>query len=178
MLRGVIAASALGPLFALTVLAQLFESVRTRTSRRVSLRVVPSWHFFGPIPAIADVHLLCRARSQGNDPGPWTEIPIASQQRGRALWNPDRFPDKALHDLTNSLISSCTKLRRQLADIDDYQRGRQLTLPYVALLQWVVDSATQAADGEQRQFAIVRSIGHQGRLVPEVVFVSEFHSVR
>src|SRR5262249_46275248 len=116
-MRAVLAVAVLVPLLGLSVLAQCWTRLRARWGHRFGMRVVPSWRFFGPAPMVAVVHLLMRSRVGRSDPTAWAEVPVPSQQRGRAIWNPSRFADKAVHDLTNSLVAACHDLRDRTDEV-------------------------------------------------------------
>src|SRR3954447_16959180 len=115
-MREAFALSLFGLVLALTIGAQISDSLRKSISRRAVLNIVPSWRFFGPVPAIMDVHLLLRVQSPGCEPGPWQEVQIPSQGRWRALWNPSRLEDKAVHDLANGLSAGSHYLRERISD--------------------------------------------------------------
>jgi hypothetical protein len=168
----------LGPLLALSVVAQVSTPLRVRLTARPSLRVVPSWRFFGPKPMVADVHLLVREHVDGDrTPARWREIPVPPQRRGRAVWNPSRFADKALHDLSNALVVSCHDLRDRAADEVVFTRAHQVLRPYLGLLTWVTEWSGPGRADERRQFALV-SAERESTAADQydVLFISREHA--
>jgi hypothetical protein len=164
----------LGTLLFLSFGAQISDRLRKMLSRKVGLNVVPSWRFFGPVPAIKDMHLLFRTQSQYGHHEHWREIPIPPQGRWRAVWNPSRFADKALSDLGNALSAGSHALRQRIPDTARVHQAVQLSQPYLALLSWVMDYAGQPEATELRQFALVGS-GADQESQSSVIFVSRFH---
>jgi hypothetical protein len=164
----------LGTILSLSVGAQISDRLRKLLSRKVGLNVVPSWRFFGPVPAIMDMHLLFRTESGDGSPGHWREIPIPPQGRWRAVWNPSRLEDKALNDLGNALSAGSHALRQRTPDAEQVQRALQVSQPYLALLAWVMDYAGPPKAPEFRQFALVGS-GADQQAESSVIFVSRLH---
>jgi hypothetical protein len=174
-MRAYFAALLLGAIFAVSVAAQVSDTVRKNVSRWFALNVVPSWRFFGPTPVISDMHLLFRVQPAGGPPGRWQEIPIPPQGRWRALWNPSRLADKALQDMVNALSAGSHSLHRRIADPTRLDQAVQVSQPYLALLAWVMEYGGQSSTPEQRQFALVGSPGEDGS-GHSLIFVSRFHS--
>jgi hypothetical protein len=164
----------LGTIFVLSIGAQISDRLRKAMSRRFGLNVVPSWRFFGPVPAITDMHLLVRTRHEDGEFGHWREIPIPPQGRWRAVWNPNRLEDKALNDLGNAISAGSHALRRRMLDADQVQRALQVSQPYLALLSWVMDYVGPPCAPEFRQFALVGS-GADHAVESSVIFVSRLH---
>ena len=173
-MREALAVTLFGLVLALTIGAQISDSLRKSISRRPILNIVPSWRFFGPVPAIMDMHLLIRAQSSGCEPGSWQEIPIPPQGRWRALWNPSRLEDKAVHDLANGLSAGSHYLRERISDPARLLQVVQVSQPYMALLSWVMDYAGEPTVSESRQFALIGATGGDGS-EPSVIFISRFH---
>jgi hypothetical protein len=177
-MRGTLAVALLTPILLLSIVAQVSLPAREWFSQKAIFRLIPSWRFFGPTPATSDVHLLVRQRETNLVLGEWFEIPIPGGHVGRALWNPGRFPDKALHDLTQSLVRCCHELRERADDDATYGRARQVLQPYLALLAWVLEATSDLASDSQRQFALVSAPSTGDDAEPQVLFVSSFHAVR
>lgn len=135
-------------------------------------RLLPQWHFFAPRPGRRDHHLLIRDIVEGR-PGSWREVPVGeARQAWRWIWNPQRFRQKALVDLVNSLNST----RRLFIDNGVGKRSEELSLPYLGLLAWVCAQPAQHRPC-LRQFVVVASSGHGAGRDLRVVYLSEAHSV-
>jgi len=172
--RELLAYVVLGTILLLSIGAQFSDRLRKMMSRRFGLNVIPSWRFFGPIPAILDLHLLYRIHREGGPPGRWQEIPIPPQGRLRAVWNPNRLQDKALNDLGNALSAGSHSLRRHTPDDKRLRQAVQVSQPYLALLSWVMDYAGPPVVPELRQFALVGS-GADHLTESSVIFLSQLH---
>jgi hypothetical protein len=135
-------------------------------------RLLPQWHFFAPRPGRRDNHLVIRDIVDGQL-GEWREIDVGEAPlTSRWLWNPSRFRQKALADLTNGLI----KARRLYTENQFGDRSERLSLPYLGLLAWV-NSQPAASQPCLRQFAIVASSGHKLDRMLHIVYVSDAHRI-
>lgn len=160
------AAIVLGGWLAASVVHQLRPRWWSRIARHDAFNLLPSWSFFAPNPGREDLHLVYRDRS-GDGPGPWRLLdPGADDVRCRCLWNPARFPRKAVHDLANGLLQAA----RANAGAP---RVALLSGSYLAVLHWVMSQPAAAAATTHRQFALVASAGSERGLT--VRFVSEEH---
>ncbi|MBV1855727.1 hypothetical protein [Catellatospora tritici] len=142
-------------------------SVVKRLRRWDGLSLLPRWTFFAPNPAQADVRLLWRDEVAGSWL-PWQEYRTPFGSRWcRWIYNPDLVPNKAIHDLSESIAKTATNLG---------DRTVTLSAPYLALLAIVMDLPTSAGT-QSREFAIVRTAGLAGQRMLEVSFVSDPHVV-
>lgn len=138
-----------------------------RVERRDTFALLPRWSFFAPSPGRHDVHLVFRDQLNGAWT-PWQSVPATPpDRRWWWLWNPERYPRKALSDFVNGL-----RMAEQVQP--DVPRMVVLSAPYLSLLGWVMAQPSRA-EATHRQFAVVNTEGfHDGRTL-DVLFVSETH---
>ncbi|MFN2136779.1 MAG: hypothetical protein ACK2UK_12545 [Candidatus Promineifilaceae bacterium] len=135
------------------------------------LHLLPRWTFFAPNPGRQDLHLLYRTWEDGQ-PEAWQELGTSAGDGGRWrwLWNPDRYPTKAISDLVQGLLvnaSSCPQDAPHLVIFSGY---------YLSLLALVMEQRP-ACPGSERQFAIVATQGFGGERPLDLKFLSERHRV-
>jgi hypothetical protein len=164
-----------GILFAVWLLASLIHQFRFPWWQRLAsydrLRLLPRWTFFAPNPGRQDLHLLYRSWENGQSRS-WQELEIAhSGHRWRWLWNPERYPNKALSDLVQGLLVNNASLSEQ-----DTPRLVMLSGYYLSLLALVMEQPP-AAPGSERQFAIVATQGFDSNRPLDLKFISERHRV-
>jgi hypothetical protein len=141
-----------------------------KVARLDVLNLLPTWTFFAPNPGRHDLHLVYRDWEDGR-PLPWRQLEARPVDwRWRWIWNPDRFPRKAVSDLAASLD-------RQLAVCAGNPAAVTICLPYLSVLQIVMAQPGAARPGALRQFALVASRGFGSRRHLEVRYVSRAHRV-
>ncbi|GEM32916.1 hypothetical protein NN3_39230 [Nocardia neocaledoniensis NBRC 108232] len=132
------------------------------------LGLLPRWHFFAPVPATDNLHLLYRDRMADGQLAPWREIgPRRPAKCVGALWHPGRRQNKALIDITLELLQAGLSLD---GDADRIQT----TLPYIALLNFVC-SLPRDHRPYATQFLVMRSKGSDENPEHQVLFVSAMH---
>jgi hypothetical protein len=132
------------------------------------LNLLPRWTFFAPNPGRNDYHLVYRDWREGQ-PNHWMELSeLKTDLRWRWIWNPPRYPSKAISDLVNGLFGV-------IQDSVDFPESVMLSSYYIGLLALVMSQPVTAPDVSHRQFAIVATQGfeHDRKLV--VKYVAELH---
>jgi hypothetical protein len=135
-------------------------------------RLLPQWHFFAPRPGRRDHYLVVRDVVDGVA-GAWRQVDVGGSPAGiRWIFNPYRYRQKALTDLTNLLLTA----RRALDGNESPRVGELLSIPYLATLTWVM---AQPGNGRActRQFAVVSSMGHGLGRELRVVYLSRLHAM-
>ncbi|EIE98540.1 hypothetical protein [Saccharomonospora glauca] len=131
---------------------------------------IPNWRFFAPTPARHDFNVLYRDRLRNGELTPWREQEITKDRTLRQmLWHPDRRMEKALFDVASELLQS----REQIQEAERIQ----LTVPYLAMLNFVSYQVEHHPDAVAVQFLIAQSAGHDESVEPTMLFLSEFHSL-
>lgn len=153
-------------------LASVIHQCRFRWWSRIThfdvFNLLPRWSFFAPNPGRHDFHVIYRDWID-DDSGPWTEFATTTvETRLRWLWNPTRYPNKAISDLTNGLY-----LALQLNDVEP--RAVLLSSSYISLLHVVMAQPPVILKANRRQFAILRTHDFGSSRKIEVAFVSEVH---
>jgi hypothetical protein len=157
--------------FVLSVAAQFEEGVHDRIPQLSGLGLLPRWAFFAPRPAMDDTHLLYRDRLCCGTFGEWACISTSESRRWfHAVWNPRKFHSKVIDDLMSSLVTQ----KRQIADKEFDERALMLTVPYIALLHFVMRVPHPEA-ATARQFVVVHNRPYSRETDPAIGFVSEFH---
>ncbi|WP_019544894.1 hypothetical protein [Streptomyces sulphureus] len=160
----------LGTWFALTV-GQQFKK-RPRFLERVDPGNVtlPVSTFFAPRPGTTDTHLLVRDELLDGSTTEWAEYPVSQDRSLRQMvWHPNRRREKALCDVQNDLAF----LVRQ----DKGPEHIHMTVPYLALLNFVSHRCPHAPDSRRVQFLLVASGGHDETEEPDVLLASDFHTL-
>lgn len=154
--------------FLLLVLNQFglrwLETVRTHDY----LGLLAEWKFFDRESGQTDYRLLYREKDADGQLSVWREIPIAEGRRAfHCFWNPQKRSVKVLTDIASGLLGS--ELR--------HQKAVMLSLPYLLLLQTVSHYEIHETP-IQRQFMILKTLGRRSPAPPQVLFRSEFHTIR
>ncbi len=154
------------------LLASAIHQCRFRWWSRVTrfdvFNLLPRWSFFAPNPGRHDFHVVYRDWIDEEN-GPWTEFAATTlETRSRWLWNPSRYPNKAISDLTNGLY-------RALQSNDGEPRAVLLSSSYISLLHVVMAQPSVILKANRRQFAILRTHDFGSNRQIEVAFVSEVH---
>ncbi len=88
----------------------------------------------------------------------------------RWLWNPSRYRNKAISDLTNGLYGALQLCR-------DEPRMVMLSSSYISLLHLVMAQPLTSLEADRREFAIVKTYGFGSSRQLEIAFTSEVHRV-
>lgn len=129
---------------------------------------IPNWRFFAPTPGRHDFNLLYRNKLADGSLGGWREHSVGVPRRlVQMVWHPGRRLEKAQFDAITQLF----QLTDRLAD----RRRVQLTVPYLALLNFVTNEAEHGADAVEVQFMIAHSAAHEESVEPKMLFLSEWH---
>lgn len=131
---------------------------------------IPNWRFFAPTPGRHDYNLLYRNKSADNRLSPWREHSIGVDRTAlQMIWHPGRRLEKALFDAISGLF--------QMAEHVEDERRMQLTVPYLALLNFVSNEADHAGDTVEVQFMIGHSAAHEASVEPTMLFLSAWHKL-
>lgn len=155
--------------FGLSVLQQMDRTTLARKVDPTSM-LVPNWRFFGPMPARHDHNVLHRVRLADGTTTPWTEESMTvARSWGQVLWHPRRRIEKALFDVSSELF----QVSRELSD----PRAIQLSVSYLSLLNHLSHRVAHPPDALEVQFLLVRSATYEPEIPPELLFLSEWHSL-
>jgi hypothetical protein len=142
----------------------------SRVSRFDAFSLLPRWSFFAPNPGRHDFHVVYRDFVD-DEHGPWVELVVSTvDTRYRWLWNPSRYPYKAISDLTNGLHYELQSSNAEMQMV-------MLSSSYIGLLNVVIAQPPIGVKASHRQFAIFRTHGFRSDRQIEVAFVSEVHRV-
>lgn len=155
----------------LSIICQ-FRGSATQAIRRFDIfSLVPRWTFFAPNPGRHDSHLVYRDRQSDGRLTTWTEIPTIPERSWlSAFWNPDKREKKALHDAITAMQ------RWPKATPED--QSVMLSLPYLLVLNYVVNRVDRGSGAVMRQFAIARTSGFHDQGPPAPIVRSAFHRLR
>jgi hypothetical protein len=162
-----LAVGTLGLLF-LGTLLRLAPALAPAVTRLDLFMLLPEWRFFAPKPGRGDHFLLYRDSPNGVTWGAWTEIPLNAPRRWHHfIWNPHRRAKKALLDFIAALAARVAATG---------PAGIEITLPYLALLKFVMTSPPRTGRPSLTQFLI---LNHDGAAAPDdfvPLFVSKPHA--
>ncbi|MFF5986749.1 hypothetical protein [Prauserella flavalba] len=131
---------------------------------------IPNWRFFAPTPARHDFNVLYRDKLADGTLTSWREQVIVKERTlWQMVWHPVRRMEKALFDVASELL-------KVSEDVGAPERV-QLTVSYLALLNFVTNEVTHHPDAVQVQFLIAQSTGHEESIEPRMLFLSDFHAV-
>ncbi|OZM72632.1 hypothetical protein CFN78_13420 [Amycolatopsis antarctica] len=131
---------------------------------------IPNWRFFAPTPARHDFNVLYRDKLPNGELTPWREKQINKDRTMlQMIWHPHRRMEKALFDVASELLSASEKV----AEIERVQ----LTVSYLALLNFVTNQVDHHPDAVQVQFLIAQSAGHEESVEPRMLFLSDYHAL-
>lgn len=143
---------------------------------RLALRIdptamaIPNWRFFAPRPATFDYSVLYRDRLPDGALLPWREEKFSVDRTlAHTMWHPARRMEKALFDAASELV-------RIAGDLGDIERI-QLSVPYLALLNYVTRQVTHDPAAVEVQFLLAQSAGFDDTVEPRLVFLSDFHAL-
>jgi hypothetical protein len=154
--------------FLASVIHQLRFPWWSRFARYDLFNLLPRWSFFAPNPGRYDFHVVYRDWV-AEEPGPWLQLaPPDVDTRWRWLWNPPRYPSKAISDLVSGLQRA-----RQSSDGEPWMV--MLSSSYISLLHVVMAQPPACRETSHRQFAVVRTQGFGSARRLEIAFASERH---
>jgi hypothetical protein len=161
----------LGAWFGASVVHQFAPRWWRPVNKFDACRLLPQWHFFAPRPGRRDHHLVVRDIVD-DVPTAWRQIGVGgSPPSVRWVFNPYRYRQKALTDLINMLLTA----RRVLAEHESPRIGELLSIPYLAILSWVM--AQPGRPDGARQFAVIATTGHGSARDVRIVYVSRTHAL-
>jgi hypothetical protein len=157
--------------FVMSVIAQAVPRVHYHLGVASRFGLIPSWRFFAPNPATSDTHLFFRDRSADRTVGSLRPAStIASRHWHQLFWNPSKFHDKVITDVSGALLQHSRELGR--AGLDD--RLITLSTPYLALLHLAM-RAPHRPESVARQFILADETPSANDAERRIVFVSGFH---
>lgn len=131
---------------------------------------LPNWRFFAPNPAVHDYRLAHRILWDDDSSSEWLDTKdIPYRAWYNSVWFPSRRRDKAITDMSNSLIER----------MDDPVKAVERSIAYQALsnlVRGVVRSGLEAGGPQPQgyQFAVGRDSGYDDSEAPTVFFTSRF----
>jgi hypothetical protein len=157
--------------FIVCILAQFTEDTHEWMPHLSAIGLIPRWAFFAPRPGMDDTYLLYRDRDEAGTFGTLTCLTMPETRHWfHFVWNPKKFHNKVIMDLMSSLAVQ----KRQISEEGGHERSLILTVPYMALLHFVMrmphDQTAMA-----RQFVIVHNRPYMAGSHLVVDFVSEVH---
>lgn len=160
----------LGSWFALTLCQQANRPHPLGKRIDPTSMAIPNWRFFAPTPARHDFNVLYRDKLANGELTPWREQEISKDRTLlQMIWHPARRMEKALFDVASELLQASEKVK-------EVERI-QLTVSYLALLNFVTNQVEHHPDGVQVQFLIAQSAGHDENIEPRMLFLSDFHAL-
>lgn len=158
----------------LITLTQMNRASRLRGKASSLSITLPTYRFFGPIPATFDRHLLFREKFADGSLGPWAELDFGAHDPRRLhhmLLGPNRRRQKVVHDADTLLL----KTHRH----STVGMGRVVTSePYRALLRLVSDCVPHPPETREIQFALGRAAKWDPSVQCKIIFASEFHPLQ
>ena len=156
--------------FALTVAQQADRPLALGTRIDPTAMAIPNWRFFAPTPARHDFNVLYRDKLDDGSLTPWREQEVViNRTLLQMVWHPGRRMEKALFDVASELL----KATEQVPEPERIQ----LTVPYLALLNFATNQVVHHPRATQVQFLIAQSAGHDTTVEPRMLFLSDFHAV-
>jgi hypothetical protein len=161
------------------VLTVVFQFMRPsprwiKHHRLIPKHVIPKWTFFAPSPGSVDYRIVFQDYRTEDEPvGSVREIPLHVRRSViHAIWNPDKRRRKAFFDIAQQM--------QQMQEMQQYPLrsaglGVQMTTPYLAILNVVMEATASSIDAKYRRFLIVYTSGFDGDVIPRPVFASNFH---
>lgn len=155
--------------YVLSILAQIYRGGWMSAVKYHDIfSLIPSWTFFAPRPGTSDLNLLYRDRLIDGQLTPWREVSLGQGGFLRWIWNPDKRRRKCVTDMCQSLQAYALRTRSLERVL--------IHLPYISLLNYV-SALPRNGLHEATQFMLVRTYGEDRHEEPQIVFVSNFHSL-
>jgi hypothetical protein len=155
----------LASLLAATVAISHPVRLFNRISRSNQFSLVPNWRFFAPEPVTLDPHVIVRLLRHGESPTEWRGVEfIVERNAGQFVWYPEGRRKKALLDICAELGSV----------MNEGAHSVHRSTAYRLLLEHVRDGipASDRAEFDSFQFAVVRTGGYQADVEPDVQVIS------
>lgn len=159
--------------FAVSVGSQLSDRVSQRLPRLETLGLIPHWTFFAPRPSMHDMHLLYRDRLDDDEVGEIAFVPTIEVRRWyHAIWNPEKFRNKVIADVSVSLGLQFLATDKSDGDL----RLVMLSVPYMMAVHLVMQMP-RTENVKARQFILARQQSYGQDPDRQLIFLSEFHGV-
>ncbi|WP_019806229.1 hypothetical protein [Saccharomonospora halophila] len=156
--------------YALTVCQQADRPPALAKRLDPTAMAIPNWRFFAPTPARHDFNVLYRDELADGTRTPWREHEIVAERTlPQMLWHPVRRMEKALFDVASELLKATES-------VPDPSRI-PLTVSYLALLNFATNQVPHHPDAVRVQFLIAQSAGHDERVEPRMLFLSDVHDL-
>lgn len=157
--------------FIVSIAAQFSDRAGDHFPRSKHLGLIPLWTFFAPSPGVHDLHLLYRDKLRGGGVRETCCVPTIGRRCLRhALWNPEKFRNKILSDLAESLVTQYAQIVEERRDV----RIIMLSTAYLVMANLAM-KMPQPPDVTARQFILARDKTFEPHPAREIVFLSEFH---
>lgn len=131
---------------------------------------IPNWRFFAPNPAVHDFRLAHRLLLEDGSSTEWIDTKTVPRRSWfNTVWFPSRRRDKAITDMSNSLIERMDERNTLVEESLAYKSLRNLVRGVVA-----ADLGTESPRPNGFQFALGRDAGYDDSEEPTVFFTSRF----
>jgi len=162
--------------FVCTVICQFKGKSAIFLRRYVDLlNIIPLWTFFAPQPGKSDYHLLYRDKNTDEIIGEWTELEISVERNWfNFIWNPQKRKKKILADIVQSLVAIIARYQKEK---EDARKFLMYTLPYVMILNTIIQEDSKIKEPFYRQFMLAESSGYLEDRAPSFILVSKFHQL-
>jgi hypothetical protein len=124
--------------------------------------LIPTWTFFAPNPATADLHVVYRDRLADGTLTPWTEALFIEPRRyWHVFWNPGKRQRKVFTDLIGTLSRQLARVkarsrRKNKRRYHPLPKFLHTSLPYLAILNYV-SCLPRLNRSSATQFALFRA---------------------
>ncbi len=156
---------------AVSIVAQFSDRVGDYFPRSKRLGLIPLWTFFAPNPGVHDLHLLYRDKLKGGGVREAYCVPTIDRRCLRhSFWNPEKFRNKILSDLAESLVVQYAQIVKDQRNV----RIIMLSTAYLVLVNLAM-KMPRSPDVVARQFILARDKTFESHPAREIIFLSEFH---
>lgn len=169
----------LGFWFFLSILWQFKFEFLQPINKYDIFQLLPNWTFFAPNPGTVDYHLIYRQKDIGTQENlDWSEIPIIQNRTlQHFLWNPQRRKIKLIIDAINAIVKINANNSKFKLSEENSTKALYISVPYMLLMQTVLNNIKTGSDNAQFQFAVIESTGFIQRDEPKYVIISAFHTI-
>lgn len=151
----------------LTVASQFRSSFTARLNRWDKFHLLPRYTFFAPRPGCTDYFLVYRDVDKAGRAGDWIELITPEDITAvQSLWHPRKRLSKALCDI----VASLSQLGGSGAP-----SSVNLTLPYLIVLNRVMEQPQRLPSACAREFLIAETGGVAADVPLRALFRSEVH---
>ena len=141
--------------FLISIPHQFTNRIGEPIKRINTLAIIPGWTFFAPNPGKTDYRFVYRDIVPDGRTA-WAEVDWCGKRRLLdAVWHPRRHRTKVLVDCVSGLVRTVDELRKRGVPADERMPGWMISVPYLALLNIVVQMPRLSEAARSRQFAIV-----------------------